>query len=125
MIKHQRKKLYKNAIPLILENYDCTKLTLHSFPEIDDFTILTHDHGKGLGIHIFFYSEKLGYLSSFPWWDKMDAKLKEMTLADIPLGKSDKPFLDADQGWQILIWEKRDYVYVMQGSELTLSLIHI
>jgi len=40
-----------------------------------------------------------------------------MDISNIPLGNLSNPFNDLEQSWQILIWEKRNYVYIMQGEE--------
>ena len=116
-----KKKIYKNDKPIILADYNYAEqiktLDLKAFPVIDDFEIVTKDRGKSLGVHLYFSSSQYGQLASFPWWDNADRSLKEMNINDIPLGKMENPFYDLEQSWQILIWEKRDYVYVMQGED--------
>jgi hypothetical protein len=32
---------------------------------------------------------------------------------------SSKPYDDCEQGWQIIIFKKRNYVYILQGNEPT------
>lgn len=62
-----------------------------------------------MGLHLRFVSAQLGVLASFSWWDNVDdtmTRVKEF----IPLGTIDKPFEDADESWQILIWEHEDFV---------------
>lgn len=113
--------LRKNEKPMRFIDYDYTQnlknLDFKSFPLIEDFETITKDCGKFLGVHLYFNSQELGLIASFPWWDNVNKKLKEMETQDIPVGTVDNPFNDLEQGWQILIFQKRDYVYVMQGED--------
>lgn len=113
---------YQNDKPIILSSYDYTKelskLDCNSFPLIEDFEIITIDTGEYMGIHVYFFSQTIGkMIASFPWWDHADKNLKEMDISSIPLGKVRSPYNDLEQSWQILIWEERDNVYIMQGDE--------
>ncbi len=114
-------KCYKNEKSVRLPDYDYERrlvnLNLDAFPLIEDFEIMTKKRGKYMSLHIYFSSAKNGILATFPWWNHVDRRLREMDMDHIPLGKISKPFSDCEQSWQILIWEKRDYVYFMQGND--------
>jgi len=115
-------KWYKNDKPLRLKENQCysdsiKELDLSKFPIIDDFKILLTDHKRKMGIHIRYQSTSLGILSSFPWWDNVDKDLVGMTIDRVPLGSINQPYDDLEQGWQLVIWEKKDYVYIIEGSE--------
>lgn len=111
---------FYNIKRLILSdsNYsqEIIKLDLDTFPVIDDFEIKTIETGS-LGVHIYFYSLKLGILSSFPWWDHAEHDIKKMSIEHIPLGSTENIYDDLEQGWQILIWEEKEYIYIMEGDE--------
>lgn len=114
------KKWFKNDSPIKLStssySEEIKKLDLNTFPLIDDFSIVTRDRGQ-LGYHVYFLSNKFGLLASFPWWDHAERDLKDMDISKIPIGRMDNPFDDLEQSWQILIWEKRDNVYIMEGED--------
>lgn len=94
-------------------------LDLKLFPIIDDFEIIvTVKSNKTWGKHLFFYSAKQNeILTSFPWWDFVDQLLVGWDEHDIPNGTMDRPFFDLEQGWHIIIFEKRDYMYILEGNE--------
>lgn len=114
------KKIYKNERQIRLSNnnysQELVKLDLREFPIIDDFGILARQRGA-FGYHLYCVSPMYGLLASFPWWDHAEKDLETMKIENIPLGTIDKPFEDLEQSWQILIWEKRDYVYIMEGED--------
>ncbi len=41
-----------------------------------------------------------------------------MKIEEIPLGTTEKPDNDVEHGWELDIWEKDEFVYVIEGSEL-------
>lgn len=124
-----KRKLYKNdrSIRLRDNNYSeqLPSLDLSAFPLIDDFKITLIGRGN-LGMHLYYFSQSLNRkIASFPWWDNADKDISIMCISDIPLGTLRNPFIDGEQSWQILIWEKRDYVYIMQGDDPCCTEFHI
>lgn len=91
-------------------------LNLINFPLLEDFSIKVIDT-KTLGKHIYYFSEKEGVLTSFPWWDNVEVDIKNWDIKNIPLGSLDAPFDDLDQGWQVLIFKDIEYVYILEGDE--------
>ncbi|MFJ7886540.1 hypothetical protein ACIQYL_00440 [Lysinibacillus xylanilyticus] len=100
------------------------ELNLEKFPIVYDFEILITKKrlSKGFGKHIYFYSacrhEELG---SFPYLDHAETYLKEWRIRDIPSGTIKYPFKDLEQGWQIFIFEHKDYIYILEGGEYHLK----
>ena len=47
-------------------------------------------------------------------WNHADEIIKNMNISDIPMGTISNPFEDLEQGWQMIIFEKRGYVYILQ-----------
>lgn len=116
-----KRKLYKNDMAIRLRDYNYLQqlplLDLNAFPLMDDFQITLIESGS-LGMHLYYFSNSLNrMIASFPWWDKAEKDISIMCISDIPLGTLRNPFDDCEQSWQILIWEKRDYVYIMQGDD--------
>jgi len=83
--------------------------------------------GRGnWGMNLHYFNQSLNKkIASFPWWDNADKDISILCISDIPLGTLRNPFNDCEQSWQILIWEKRDYVYIMQGDDPCCSEFHI
>ncbi|SNT58714.1 hypothetical protein SAMN05421812_11151 [Asanoa hainanensis] len=44
------------------------------------------------------------------------AKIRAWTVADIPCGTIEKPYLDMDQGWDILVWQMDGHIFVAEGD---------
>lgn len=113
-------KVFENEriLQLLSSDYrsELTKLNLETFPLIDDFEVEIFNTKSFMGFHLRFISKRHGILASFPWWDNVDDMMKRVK-GFIPLGTIDKPFEDADESWQILIWEHKDFVYIMEGEE--------
>ncbi|MCR8643124.1 hypothetical protein NV379_10680 [Paenibacillus sp. N1-5-1-14] len=57
----------------------------------------------------------------FPWWDHADRDIKDFTIENIPLGSITDPYNDFEEGWQIIIYEKESFVYVLVGSSPSFS----
>lgn len=115
------KKWYKNEKLLRLKESQCyadsfKELDLSSFPVINDFEIRLYNQRGRLGWHLKYYSDSLGILSSFPWWDNVYKDLIGMTIDEIPIGSIDNPYDDLEQGWQLVIWQKRNYIYIIEGN---------
>jgi len=105
-----------------LKSYDypheIKDMCLKDFPVIDSFAVVTEYRGKDFGHHLYFINKETNRkLTSFPWWDFAEKSIENMTITDIPIGKISDPFMDLEQGWQIIIFEKRDFVFILQGNE--------
>lgn len=109
MLKFKENKNYSENIK---------ELDLNQFPLIEDFEIIIKDCGKNLGLHLYYFSKKLGKtIASFPWWDNVNRDFVNMSLDNIPIGNIESPFDKLEQSWQIVIWEKRDFVYIIEGED--------
>jgi hypothetical protein len=113
-------KVFENEriLRLLSSDYrsELTKLDLEAFPIIDDFKVEIFNTKTFMGFHLRFTSKNLGVLTGFPWWDNVDDMMTQAK-GFTPLGTIDKPFEDADESWQILIWEYENFVYIMEGEE--------
>ena len=118
--RSRKERLFHNEQALHLSRYgfgEClNKLDLLAFPLVEDFIIKLEQTGT-FGIHLYFYSDQLGRLASFPWWDNVEKDLSSYTSSDIPVGDFDEPYSDLEQGWQIIIFEDENFVYIMEGQE--------
>ena len=86
-----------------------------NFPEIKDFFIFIQDSEGKMGRHLYFKSKEHGILTSFSWWDNVEQRIKNMTA---PLyGTVEQPFTDIDQDWNINIFRKDEYVYLIEGND--------
>ncbi len=85
------------------------------FPLVEDFVVRLVQT-RSFGLHVELASEQRGRLATFPYWDHAD---KAMTAPDFtpPLGTTEAPFDDVEQGWQILIWERDGHVLVAEADE--------
>ncbi|WP_163940399.1 hypothetical protein [Paenibacillus sp. SYP-B3998] len=102
--------------------YDFSHHDINQFPYIGDFEIILVDNEyHKIGNHIKFYSHKNGILADFPWWDHADKDIKNYNRNDIPNGILNAPFDDFEEGWQIVIFEKESFVYVLIGSNPSFS----
>jgi hypothetical protein len=43
--------------------------------------------------------------------------MRHFSPEDVPLGSIDEPVEDADEDWQILIFERGGFVFVLEGSQ--------
>jgi hypothetical protein len=111
--------VFHNEQPLVFPTmeWDLAALDISHFPSIDNFEVVLTHWDTPIGPHIRFWSEKLGQLASFPWWDNANLALYTCTTGDIPIGTIEKPYHDSEQGWQTLIFQVGEYVYIMQGGE--------
>jgi hypothetical protein len=94
---------------------DLSRLNLATFPLVQDFEIVPTDTGGPFGRMVRFWSEQLGWLATFLWWEHADLALHLCDRADIPIGTPEQPYHDLEQGWQILIFCRGDFAYVVQG----------
>ncbi|XVU29458.1 hypothetical protein ACQPZJ_21000 [Actinoplanes sp. CA-054009] len=89
------------------------------FPDARDFTVELTVWGRDQGVE----SLNLAYVVSSPattigwaWWSEPVEKIRAWTLADIPHGTVEKPYHDVDQGWNIMIWQSGDHVFIAEGD---------
>ncbi len=88
---------------------------LDTFPTVPDFAIALEESGDG-GKHIAFTSGVDLHLAGFPAWDHADRDLRHFTPGDVPIGTMDEPYDEADEGWRMVIFERRGFVYILQGN---------
>jgi hypothetical protein len=112
-------KVFNNATPLELATSDYIQslaaIDLDSFPIVADFTIELRE-SEEFGQHVYFVSPTRGELSGFPYWDNAERDMRHFVAEDVPLGTMSEPVDDADVDWQIVIFEHRGFVYVLEGS---------
>ena len=113
-------KVFSNPTPLELATavyVDALQaLDLNSFPTIADFTIELRE-SEELGQHVYFVSPARGELAGFPYWDNAERDMRHFVAEDVPLGSMTEPVEDADEDWQIVIFQHRGFVYVLEGSK--------
>lgn len=88
---------------------------LSAFPVIPDFAIELRE-SEEFGQHIHYVSPTRGELAGFPYWDNVERDMRHFTAEDVPLGSIDEPVDDADEDWQIVIFEHGGYVHVMEAG---------
>ncbi len=112
-------KVFSNPTPLELPVADYANalraIDLTSFPLIADFTIELRE-SEEYGDHVQFVSPTRGELAGFPYWDNVERDMRHFVAEDVPLGSIDEPVDDADVDWQIVIFERAGFVYVLEGS---------
>lgn len=112
--------LFENSEPLELASADYWRalrdVALDGFPVIPDFAVELRET-EDTGQHVHFVSASAGDLAGFPYWDNAERDMRHFSAEDVPLGSIDEPVEDADEDWQIVIFEHRGFVYVLEGSE--------
>ena len=112
-------KVFSNPVPLELASADYTAalavLDVNTFPIIADFAIELRE-SEELGQHVYFVSPSRGELAGFPYWDNAERDMRHFVAEDVPLGSLLEPVEDADEDWQIIIFQHRGFVYVLEGS---------
>jgi hypothetical protein len=112
-------RVFSNLTTLELSSGDypeaVREIELGAFPVIDDFAIELRP-SEELGHHIFFVSKSRGELAGFPYWDNVERDMRHFVSEDVPLGSLEEPVDDADEDWQIVIFEHAGFVYVMEGA---------
>src|SRR5260370_7362393 len=93
---------WKNELPLAKGE----PLPLEAFPLINDFEIVLEQiRGTSWGYHLAFFSEKRGYIASFPWWDHVELDLFRPGFRI--------PYYDFEQGSQIKIFPNGNSIYTL------------
>lgn len=82
------------------------------FPVVEGFTLAFVESGSGMNIEMRDASGK--GLASFLYADA-EKKVPTYGAPHFPLGTAAKPHFDCDQGWNLLIWEARGFVWVGEG----------
>ncbi len=124
--KKERPPFWANARPLLPADYspanppDMARLPLDAFPLIEDIEVRLEAMRDGggrarFGYTVRFFSPALGYVASFPWWDHAERDLARADFA-IPLGSFVHPFMDTEQGWEIVIAARGGLVYILEGQ---------
>jgi hypothetical protein len=98
--------------PLVLDDYrDIRALDLDQFPRAESFAIRFED---GTPVMV---ADSLGLRLALAWWDQSDAERWARSEQGAPLGDSDSPFEEEEQGWRLVIWKSGEMVYVLAGDE--------
>jgi hypothetical protein len=96
----------KSFNPFQVQNFD-----LDYFPLVADFEIRI-EHCQ-----IWFFSQSLGYLTEIKQWSICEfCHRGEADDLLIPVGSLSAPYEECDQGWELIIGEHNDFVYIMQGD---------
>ncbi len=80
------------------------------FSLIDDFEVLP-EKSRTFGYQLEFESKKKGRLGGLEYWDHVERFICRDDF-EIPC----KYFEDKDQGWEILIFEYDELVYILEGD---------
>jgi len=107
---------FENPTPLRIPYEPTGRLTVQSldlaaFPQIQDFEI------RRVAGFVVFESPSLGRLAGFPWWSSLCQDLLQYRERTIPLGDSETPWHEVDQGWELVVWKAGDLVYVAESHE--------
>jgi len=94
-------------------------LDLDMFPIVNDIEVLiTKKKLKRTGKHISLYSARRNeQLTTFPKWACAELFLEDWDSSTIPTGTIDQPFYDIMEGWQIIIFEEKEFIYLLEGGE--------
>jgi hypothetical protein len=122
---NDRPSIWSNDYPLWFTSYvnpfQVEGLELDYFPLVEDFEIrleeMIDETGHSAFYQVWFFSQTLGYLALF-WTLSMEIYLakNEVDNISIPLGSLDTPYQNCDQGWELIIGEHNDFVYIMEGN---------
>jgi len=112
-------RVFRNPSPLELSRSNYAEslggVELSEFPTVPDFTIELRD-SEEYGQHVHFVSPAHGELAGFPYWDNVERDMRHFVAEDVPLGTIGEPVDDADEDWQIVIFEHGGFVYVLEGA---------
>lgn len=90
-------------------NGKMTTLSLEAFPLIEDFEVKLR-YRKQFGYQVEYFSQKQGFLADFPYWDNADYDVHKEDFV------TPCEYDDVDQGWELLIFEKNNHIYVVTGN---------
>lgn len=88
---------------------------LDAFPLVEDFKV-SFGGQNPRGPSVLYSSENHGELTMLEQWrlEKTHAGSPEH---EIPLGSREKPYLEAEQGFETGIWEEDGFIYIIMGEE--------
>jgi hypothetical protein len=84
------------------------------FPEAQDLTVEFTPSEFGLGLT--YRVPSLAIIMKWGWLKATDAEMRSWTTVDVPRGTLQEPYHDSDQGWNVMIWEMGDHVYIAEGE---------
>ena len=84
------------------------------FPEARDLTIEFSTWAYGLNLT--YTVPSLGIVMPWGWLKETEAEMRAWTLADVPCGTLTEPYHDSDQGWNVMLWQQGDHVFVAEGD---------
>lgn len=82
------------------------------FPVVEGFTLAFVKSGSGMNVEMRDAADK--GLASF-LYDDVEKKVPTYGAPHFPLGTAARPYFDCDQGWNLLIWEAKGFVWVGEG----------
>ncbi|MGN4126861.1 hypothetical protein ACMGD3_17910 [Lysinibacillus sphaericus] len=93
-------------------------LNLELFPIVKDLEVLISKKKlKRRGKHISLYSASRNeQLTTFHRWDCAEVFLKDWSSSNIPTGTIDEPFSNFAEGWQMIVFEDKGFIYVLEGE---------
>ncbi|MBZ0288255.1 MAG: hypothetical protein K8I30_11630 [Anaerolineae bacterium] len=115
--ENERPPFWMNEKELFVDIRNMESLPIADFPLIEDFEVrIERDTGRGsiFGYQLWFFSAAHGYIADFPWQNVERAFVRDDFM--IPLGGFIQPFRDYEQSWDVVIAEKDDLVYVLEGN---------
>ncbi|GLW36034.1 hypothetical protein [Actinoplanes regularis] len=84
------------------------------FPEAQDFVV--EFTSSEFGLNLTFRVQSLAIIMEWGWLKATDAEILSWTVGNAPRGTLQEPYHDSDQGWNVMIWEMEDHVYVAEGE---------
>lgn len=86
------------------------------FPVAEDFAIELFPDPSVQGYALRFVDSGLDSAVEFPWWTNVERDLRTWSISDVPAGTVDGPYTDAEQSWEILLWQAGDWIFIMEGD---------
>lgn len=115
--RHIRKKRFRNHKPLVF-NVRSSLMNLEAFPLIQDFELLMElSKSKETGNRLYYYSQENGIVTRFTVWGHVDRNILQYGHDYIPMGTVDHPYFGGAQGWDLVLFKKRDIVYILEGDD--------
>ena len=84
------------------------------FPQAQDFTV--EFTSWEFGLNLTYRVPSLAIIMKWGWLKATDAEMRSWTIGDVPRGTLQNPYHDSDQGWNVMIWEMGDHVYIAEGE---------
>jgi hypothetical protein len=122
--KEQRPSFWSNGRSLHLDWEQAFKspdLPLSDYPLIEDFEVMlegvTSKHKLGKeepSYFVWLFSPSRGYLTYILGADELE-ELRDLDFV-LPHGTFNHPYYDVDQGWEMVLAEDGDFVYILAGG---------